>query len=102
MLVAHHRVVSVPLVRKRVCQQGVQIGLVQWSARLDPGWVWWARKLPPVSGFGSGQTLSDPASELGISGQTARVYLKQVFQKAGAKQQAELVWRIQDSIAANR
>lgn len=49
-----------------------------------------------------GQTLAEAATELGISDQTARAYLKQVFQKSGATRQAELVRRIQGSIAAIR
>jgi len=49
-----------------------------------------------------GQTLAEAASELGISDQTARAYLKQVFQKSGATRQAELVRRIHGSIAAIR
>jgi DNA-binding CsgD family transcriptional regulator len=47
-----------------------------------------------------GHSLTEAASELGISDQTARAYLKQVFQKSGATRQAELVRRIQGSIAA--
>lgn len=47
-----------------------------------------------------GQTLTEAAGELGISDQTARAYLKQVFHKSGATRQAELVRRIHSSIAA--
>jgi DNA-binding CsgD family transcriptional regulator len=48
----------------------------------------------------SGWTVSDAAAKLGISEQTARAYLRQIFQKAGVSRQAELVRRVQGSLAA--
>lgn len=46
-----------------------------------------------------GGTLSSAAADLGLSEQTVRAYLRQVFQKAGVTRQADLVRRIQGSLA---
>lgn len=47
-----------------------------------------------------GQTVAEAAVELGISEQTTRSYLRQVFEKTGVTRQAELVRIVQGSIAS--
>jgi DNA-binding CsgD family transcriptional regulator/PAS domain-containing protein len=46
-----------------------------------------------------GLTVVEAAGDLGISEQTARTYLRQVFEKTGITRQAELVRKLQSSIA---
>ena len=47
-----------------------------------------------------GLTLGQAAQELGVTEQTGRAYLKQVFQKAGVNRQADLVRQVFGSISA--
>ena len=47
-----------------------------------------------------GLTLGQAATDLGISEQTARAYLRQIFQKAGVSRQADLVRQVFGSIGA--
>jgi DNA-binding CsgD family transcriptional regulator len=47
-----------------------------------------------------GMTVAEAAVDLGISEQTARSYLRQVFEKTGVTRQAELVRIVQGSIAS--
>jgi len=47
-----------------------------------------------------GLTVAEAALDLGISEQTARTYLRQVFEKTGVTRQTELVRKIQASIAS--
>lgn len=46
-----------------------------------------------------GGTLSSAAADLGLTEQTVRAYLRQIFRKAGVTRQADLVRRIQGSLA---
>lgn len=46
-----------------------------------------------------GLTVAEAARDLGISEQTARTYLRQVFEKTGITRQAELIRKLQASIA---
>lgn len=50
-----------------------------------------AREAALAAGLAQGLCLADTAHRLGITYETARVYLKQVFQKTGVSRQAELV-----------
>lgn len=47
-----------------------------------------------------GFTLAQAAVDLGISAQTARAYLKQIFRKIGVSRQAELIRTVQAGIGA--
>ena len=47
-----------------------------------------------------GLTLAQASEHLGVSNQTARTYLRQIFQKTGVTRQAELIRQIQASIAS--
>ena len=47
-----------------------------------------------------GLTVAEAAGDLGISEQTARTYLRQVFEKTGVTRQAELIRKLQASIAS--
>lgn len=47
-----------------------------------------------------GLTMGQAAQELGVTEQTSRAYLKQVFQKAGVNRQADLVRQVFGSISA--
>lgn len=47
-----------------------------------------------------GFTLAQAAIDLGVSGQTARAYLKQIFRKAGVSRQSELIRSVYAGIGA--
>jgi DNA-binding CsgD family transcriptional regulator len=47
-----------------------------------------------------GLTIGQAAVDLGISEQTGRAYLKQIFQKAGISRQSELILHVHGSIGA--
>lgn len=108
----------------------VELLLFRASELLDPAWTQPARAIGYLSGAGAmptpsperlrklfgltrreaaltimlarGLSLADAARDLGIADQTARAYLRQIFQKCGVTRQAELVRRIQISIARIR